>query len=434
MPMGIQGHKRVGHEKCCIRMQRRGRWTRRVPFGLLICVTILLISLAQSGCVGLTSKGNASSKNSTSSTSANPPPSITIQPTSQTVTAGQAATFSVSGSGVTPLSYQWRKNGTSISGATSTTYTTLATATSDSGSQFTVVVSNSAGGVTSNVATLTVNATGIGPSITSQPTSQTVTAGQTATFSVTDWGAAPMSYQWKKNGVSISGATSFSYMTPAMSVSDSGSQFTVVVSNSVGSVTSNIAVLTVNAAGQLTASTTALSYGNITVGASKILPVTLTNSGGSSVSISNVTLSGAGVSSSGVSSGLIVAAGSSANLNVTFAPSTSGVLGGTITINSNATDSTVTISLSGTAVLPISHSVTLTLAPNSSNVVGYNVYRSSISNGPYTKLDSPPFTSTTYIDSTVLANQTYYYVATSVDSAGNETGDSNQVSATIPTP
>jgi hypothetical protein len=288
--------------------------------------------------------------------------------------------------------------------------------------------------VTSNVATLTVNATGIGPSITSQPTSQTVTAGQTATFSVTDWGAAPMSYQWKKNGVSISGATSFSYMTPAMSVSDSGSQFTVVVSNSVGSVTSNIAVLTVNAAGQLTASTTALSYGNITVGASKILPVTLTNSGGSSVSISNVTLSGAGVSSSGVSSGLIVAAGSSANLNVTFAPSTSGVLGGTITINSNATDSTVTISLSGTAVLPISHSVTLTLAPNSSNVVGYNVYRSSISNGPYTKLDSPPFTSTTYIDSTVLANQTYYYVATSVDSAGNETGDSNQVSATIPTP
>jgi uncharacterized protein DUF1573/Ig-like domain-containing protein/immunoglobulin I-set domain protein len=399
-----------------------------------MCVTILLISLAQSGCTGLTSKGNASSKNSTSSTSANPPPSITTQPASQTVTAGQTATFSVSGSGVAPLSYQWRKNGTSISDATSTTYTTLATTTSDSGSQFTVIVSNSAGSVTSNVAALTVNSTGIGPSITSQPTSQTVTAGQTATFSVTDWGAAPMSYQWKKNGVSISGATSFSYKTPAMSVSDSGSQFTVLVSNSVGSVASNIAVLTVDAVGQLTPSSTTLSYGSITVGTSKILPVTFTNTGGSSVSISNVTLSGAGVSASGVSSGLILAAGSSANLNVTFAPSASANLNGTVTITSNATNSTVTISLSGTAVLPVSHSVTLTLAPNSSNVVGYNVYRSSISNGPYTKLDSPPFTSTTYTDTTVLANQTYYYVATAVDSAGNETGDSNQVSATIPSP
>jgi fibronectin type 3 domain-containing protein len=94
----------------------------------------------------------------------------------------------------------------------------------------------------------------------------------------------------------------------------------------------------------------------------------------------------------------------------------------------------VTISLLGTAVQPVSHSATLTLTPNSSNVAGYNVYRSSISNGPYTKLNSPLVTSPTFIDSTVLANQTYYYVATSVDSAGDETVYSNQVSATIPTP
>jgi fibronectin type 3 domain-containing protein len=77
--------------------------------------------------------------------------------------------------------------------------------------------------------------------------------------------------------------------------------------------------------------------------------------------------------------------------------------------------------------------VTLNLAPNSSTVVGYNVYRSSISNGPYTKLNSPIVTSTTYVDSTVLASQTYYYVATSVDASGDETPFSNQVSATIPT-
>jgi fibronectin type 3 domain-containing protein len=94
----------------------------------------------------------------------------------------------------------------------------------------------------------------------------------------------------------------------------------------------------------------------------------------------------------------------------------------------------VTISLTGTAVQPTSHSATLTMTPNSSNVAGYNVYRSSVLNGPYTKLNSPLVTSTTYVDTTVLANQTYYYVATSVDSAGDETLYSNQVSATIPTP
>jgi hypothetical protein len=361
-------------------------------------------------------------------------PSITTQPASQTVTSGQTATFSVTSSGAAPLNYQWSKNGAAINGATSASYTTPATATSDSGSRFTVVVSNSAGNVTSNAATLTVIAAATAPSITTQPASQSVTVGQTAIFSVTASGTAPLSYQWRKNGTSISGATSTSYNTPATSASDSGSQFTVVVSNSAGNITSKAATLTIDGAGQLTVSTTKLGYGNVTVGSSTILPVMLTNTGGPSVSISNVTLSGAGLSIGGISSGLILAAGSSATLNVTFAPSASGTLDGSVTVTSTATNSTVTISVLGNAVQPFSHSATLTLAPNSSNVAGYNVYRSLISNGPYTKLNSPAFTSPTYIDSTVLANQTYYYVATSVDSAGNETAYSDQVSATIPTP
>jgi hypothetical protein len=273
------------------------------------------------------------------------------------------------------------------------------------------------------------------PSITTQPASQTVTVGQAATFSVTCMGKAPLSYMWRKNGMAIIGATSATYKTQAAATSDSGSQFTVVVGNSAGNVTSNVAILTVAAgAGQLTTSTTKLSYGNVTVGSSIILPVTLTNTGGASVSILNVTLSGAGLSIGGVSAGMILAAGNSATLNVTFAPAAPGPLNGSVIVTSNATNSTVTISLAGNAVQPISHSATLTLAADSTNVAGYNVYRSSKSNGPYTKLDSPPFTSTTYTDSTVLANETYFYVATSVDSAGNETAYSNQVSATIPTP
>jgi hypothetical protein len=361
-------------------------------------------------------------------------PSITTQPGSQTVTAGQAATFLVAASGEAPLTYQWRKNGTSISGATSTSYTTPAEATSDSGSLFTVVVSNSAGNVTSNAATLTVNAASVAPSITTQPASQTVATGQAATFLVAASSEAPLNYQWRKNGAPINGATSTVYTIPAAATSDSGSQFSVVVSNSAGTVTSNVAVLTVSGAGQLTANLTKLNYGTVTVGSSDILPVTLTNTGGSSVSISNVTLSGVGLSIGGVSSGLILAAGNSATLNVTFAPAAAGTLSGSVTVASNATDSTLTISLSGTAVQPVSHSVTLNLAPNSSNVTGYNVYRSTTSSGPYTKLNSPLVTSTTYTDTSVVANQTYFYVGTSLDSAGDESTYSNQVSATIPTP
>ena len=85
------------------------------------------------------------------------PPSITTQPSSQTVTAGQTATFAVTASGTAPLSYQWQKNGTPV-GGNSASYTTPPTTTGDNGAQFTVVVSNSAGTTTSNAAMLTVNA------------------------------------------------------------------------------------------------------------------------------------------------------------------------------------------------------------------------------------------------------------------------------------
>lgn len=282
------------------------------------------------------------------------------------------------------------------------------------------------------VVTITGSGLPVTPSITAQPAGQTVMAGQIATFIVTASGEAPIEYQWLKNGTPISGATSPSYNTPATTASDSGSQFSVVVGTSTGTVTSSAAMLTVTVAGQLRASATNLNFGKITVGSGNILPVILTNTGSTNISVSNVAISGAGVSTGGVSSGLILAAGNSAVLNVTFAPSAAGALNGSVTLASNATNPMTTISLSGDAVQPVSHSVTLSFAPNSSNVTGYNIYRSSMSSGPYTRLNSPLITSTTYTDTAVLASETYFYVGTSVDSAGNETADSDQVSATIP--
>src|SRR6266700_2620801 len=175
-------------------------------------------------------------------------PTITTPPANQTVTAGQTATFAVTAAGTAPLGYQWQKNGVNIAGATASSYTTPATTTSDSGSTFDVVVTNTAGTVTSAVATLTVNPAPVAPTITTPPASQTVTAGQTATFAVVAAGTAPLSYQWQKNGVNIAGATAASYTTPATTTSDSGSTFRVVVTNTAGTVTSAAATLTVNPA------------------------------------------------------------------------------------------------------------------------------------------------------------------------------------------
>ena len=172
-------------------------------------------------------------------------PSITTQPANQTVNVGQTATFSVVATGTQPLTYQWQENGANISGATSASYTTPATTASDNASTFRVIVGDVVGNQPSNTATLTVL---VPPTITTQPTNATVTAGQTATFSVVAAGSSPLGYQWQENGANISGAVASSYTTPATSTSDSGSTFDVVVTNAAGNITSNPASLTVNPA------------------------------------------------------------------------------------------------------------------------------------------------------------------------------------------
>ncbi len=214
----------------------------------LVCAGAVAVGLILTGCGG----------SRTTIEIPHAAPSILTQPANQTVTVGQTATFTVTAAGTTPLSYQWQKGATAITGATSASYTTPATTTTDSGSQYTVVVTNAVGSATSNAATLTVNAAA--PSILTQPANQTVTVGQTATFSVTAAGTTPLSYQWQKGATAITGATSASYTTPAATTTDSGSQYIVVVTNALGSATSKAATLTVNTA--MPATTDVLTYHN----------------------------------------------------------------------------------------------------------------------------------------------------------------------------
>src|SRR6202030_1595359 len=208
-------------------------WQNRCDFSLRLSVLLFLTLVLCVATLKVTAAATA--------------PSIISQPTDQTVTAGQAATFSVASTGTAPISYQWRKNGLTITGANLPSYTTPPATTSNNGAQFTVLVSNSVASVMSSVATLKVAAAATAPSITSQPTDQTVTAGQAATFSVASAGTAPISYQWRKNGLTITGANLPSYTTPPATTSNNGAQFTVLVSNSVGSVMSSVATLKVAA-------------------------------------------------------------------------------------------------------------------------------------------------------------------------------------------
>ena len=203
----------------------------------------LLFAVSLAGCAGVGGPANPGSGSGTPT-----PASILTPPASQSVTVGQTATFLVAAAGSAPLSYQWRKNSGNISGATSASYTTPATANGDNGAKFDVVVSNSAGSATSSAAVLTVGATAVAPSVTTQPASKTVNTGQTATFAVVATGTPTPTYQWQRGGANIAGATSSSYTTPATVSADNGAKFDVVVSNSAGTVTSNSVTLTVSTA------------------------------------------------------------------------------------------------------------------------------------------------------------------------------------------
>jgi hypothetical protein len=515
-------------------------------------------------------------------------PSITMQPLAQSVTEGQSATFSVATTGTAPMSYLWKKNGSLISGAISSSYTTALTTSSDNGAQFTVLVSNSAGNATSIPALLTVKAaapapgcllssgtwvntvlgqtqtgsfrivfdakpisatedgvtglssgpasayqdlaaavrfnsagtidarnggsytaataipysagvayhvildiniakhtydayvtvgsvstvigsqlafrteqaaaTSLGylnamtttgshtvcniatsapaatsPSITTQPVSRTVSAGQTATFSVTASGTATLTYQWKKNGIALSGATSASYTTAATTTSDNGSQFTVVVSNAAGSLTSSSAALTVSAAATLLlqSSSSSLDFGTVNVANSSTRNATLTNVGNSNVTIAQVLVAGAGFNTTG-SSGVILSPGQSTTLISTFAPSTEGLATGKITVSSNASNSPANISLSGTGLAAATHSIVLSWASAGSGVTGFNTYASTISGGPFVKMTSTPLASPSYTDTSVQSGHTYYYVVTAVNSSNQESAYSSEVTAIVP--
>src|SRR5882672_9094448 len=231
---------------------------------------------------------------------------------------------------------------TVVAGAPGAPGATFPVSTSAVAASTPVIISASYGGVTLT-ATLTVNPAGVAPSITAQPVSQTVTAGQTATFSVTASATAPLRYQWQRNGGEIGSATSPSYTTPATSTSDNGAQFTVVVTNSVGSVTSNMATLTVTPPPLPTVSSLTLNPTSV-VGGLQSSTGTVTLSGPAPAGGAQVALS-SDKGAASVPSSVTVPAGAT---SATFTVNTSGVLlttSANISASYNNTTRTATLTI-----------------------------------------------------------------------------------------
>jgi len=353
--------------------------------------------------------------------------------------------------GTAALSYQWQKNGANIAGATAAIYTTPATATSDNGSTLRVIVNNTAGSVTSASATLTVNPSPV-PGI--QVSSSTINFGSDVVGSnssqaliITNTGTATLTI----NQVTETGAA-FSVSGFSLPLNVNVGQHTMITvafqPTAVGAVSGNISIVS-NAPSSPTAvgltgtgiaatltlgiSPAGLSFGNVTTGtASASQNVTITNTGNANVTISQINVSGAGYTATGGGTPVALTPTQTLTLVMQFSPTVAGTVNGSISITSNAIGSPATVSLSGTGIAPSQHSVALSWTASTSTVSGYNVYRGTVSGGPYTNINSAVVATLTFTDSTVQSGTTYYYVATAVDSSGNESVYSNEVPASIP--
>ncbi len=183
------------------------------------------------------------------------PPSITGQPSDETATAGQNATFTASASGSPTPTVQWQvssdggKTFTNISGATSTTLTLNHVATAMNGNEYQAVFSNSIGSATTSVATLTVQ---FPPTITTNPSNQTATTGQNATFTAEANASPAATVQWQvstdggKTFTDIRGATSTTLLLTAVTALMNGDEYQAVFTNSLGKAVTTAATLTVD--------------------------------------------------------------------------------------------------------------------------------------------------------------------------------------------
>jgi hypothetical protein len=318
-----------------------------------------------------------------------------------------------------------------------------------------VVVGNSAGhlsvvsNATNSPVTISLSGKGVQPVISVIPSSvsfNNVTVGvtNTQTVTITNPGTANLTVS---QASSVGAPFSYSGLTLPLTVLPGGSSFFTVSftpsaasSSSAGlSLASNAPTspLNVSLSGTgtapnlaLSASPISLSFATVNRGSIATQTATLTNTGNSAVSISQVSVSGGSFSATGIAVPLSLATGQSTSLSVVFAPTATGPLSGTVTISSNATNSPATIKVSGSGASSSLPVVNLNWTPGTTPYASFNIFRGSVSGGPYAQINSS--LNPSFADTSVTSGQTYFYVVAELDSSGTQSIYSNEATALVP--
>lgn len=160
--------------------------------------------------------------------------------------------------------------------------------------------------------------------------------------------------------------------------------------------------------------------------------VQLKNSGRTSLEITADSVKGSEFSIGTFPLPVTLNPGATVEMPVIFTPTAKGQVNGNITLTNTGEDSQLEVKLAGTGVGQSSNSVALNWTPGDQDWVGFNIYRSTVDGGPYTKINSSLDPEASYTDSAVEGGMTYYYCATEVNAQGAESAYSNIAEATIP--
>ena len=381
---------------------------------------------------------------------------ISVQPSSApSVTSGSTASLSVTATNWytnNNITYQWQLNGTkltngstgtgsTISGATSATLNVSNAGSSDAGT-YTVVVSNPGGSVTSSNSVLDVSSSIIAPSIVTQPATTNVSAGSTASISVSANGTAPLTYQWQwsTDGTNFSniGSNNAILSITSAQITNSG-YYNVTITNSAGSVISSNAVLTItqnqitnqptgglftNGASNTLSVSVAVNppptyqwqlsvdgyrFTNVTGGTGSTLPLTMSsnNSGFYRVISSN---SVGATTSSVVFSGIA---------STTLGTPTLSPANNAVSVNR---DTPFKLTFSGTPVVGSSGTIRVYNATNNALVASYNMGTMTIAPGTYQSGTNAPYTIFHQTTKSINGNSVTY---TPIISLGSQPGPTN---------
>jgi hypothetical protein len=288
------------------------------------------------------------------------------------------------------------------------------------------------GQLTANPASLTFGSVQVGGNLTLSD-SLTNTGGSSVTISQAIVTGAGFSISGLDLPLTLNPGASVTFSAVFAPQSAGNLCGTITLKSNASNSTSTVALSgTGIAQGQLTLTPTSLNFGSATVGTTVSQTSSLSASG-TSVTVSSASLGSGEFSLSGISIPLTIAPGQSVPFTLTFSPQATGAASATLSVTSNASN-TPTETVNGVGTAPPQHSVALFWTDTASWVVGYNIYRGAAVGGPFTKINSALDSTPAYTDSSILAGQTYYYLATAVDGSGAESAYSNEVQAVIPTP